>query len=587
MGPFIILLLLQQEIIESSAQYYCALQDRTMRVTEGGSVTSRCTLSYPERDDYTALLIQWYDSEYGNCYTGYNIYNLTMISTHDKYKGRISIMTNPVGNKSESIEIWEVKRKDGPVICCSVNVTYILNAPYYFSTLYGTQLLFDDQVWVDQLEAVTALTGDNITISCHINFPAGRNVTVQQVTWKMGEACHIANDILVIFPSEVRGSTERFSVVDFPNDVSLHINNIQMNDGQTYCCLVKINEEEFSTKHGTELVITELRRNSEFTVNQPEESSTTVGGSANITCSYNTPINKTTMDAVIYWRAGSHDGPIAYHPSTWMVHPTYRGRTNVTRKTDLQIMGVQHTENSVYYCFVTLKFCVGNGVINNSISYGNGTRLIVIEEKTSQTPLVTSTKSGPPMHTTSLKVLCSQGGGAWELWWEITGRRQSRRRCWEAMTCAAHGLRCGLRMSGGLCGIAGGNRRGSATMAPAPVRAGGPLWMLWGELTDITSVFGGCEGPPSTPIRPGVSGGNLASSCSALPGARDVVQCQAGQEAVCRAIVAGPQQEGHKDRSQVTGTCLSASELLTGWNAHLKIACQRVRRDSAGAGSPL
>ncbi|XP_063302466.1 uncharacterized protein LOC134601891 [Pelobates fuscus] len=398
MGPFIILLLLQQDIVQSSAQYYCALQDRTMRVTEGGSVTSRCKLSYPERDDYTALLIQWYDSEYGNCYTGYNIDNLTMISTHDKYKGRISIMTN-------SVEIREVNRKDGPVICCSVNVTYTSNVPFYFSTLYGTRLLFDDQVWVDQLEAVTALTGDNITISCHINYPAGRNISVQQVIWKMGEDCHIADNISVIFSSEVRESTERFSVVDFPNDVSLRINNIQMNDGRTYCCLVKTNEGEFSIKHGTELVITGLRRHSEFTVNQPEESSAPVGGSANITCSYNTlpAINKTLMDAVIYWRAGSLDGPIAYHPSTWMVHPTYRGRTNVTQQADLQIMGVQDTDSSVYYCFVTLKFCVGNGVINNSISYGNGTRLIITEEKTSPTQLVTSTKSGPPMHTTSLK----------------------------------------------------------------------------------------------------------------------------------------------------------------------------------------
>ncbi|CAH2272608.1 sialic acid-binding Ig-like lectin 14 [Pelobates cultripes] len=119
------------------------------------------------------------------------------------------------------------------------------------------------------------------------------------------------------------------------------------------------------------------QHHSEFTINQPEESSAPVGGSATITCSYNTPIKKTPINAVIYWRASGHDGPIAYHPSTWMVHPTYRGRTNVTQQADLQITGVQHTDSSVYYCLVTLKFCVGNGVIKNSISCGNGTRLSV------------------------------------------------------------------------------------------------------------------------------------------------------------------------------------------------------------------
>ncbi|XP_063302095.1 uncharacterized protein LOC134601517 isoform X2 [Pelobates fuscus] len=367
----LLLLLFLQDIVQSSAQYYCALQERTIRVTEGGSVTIPCTLSYREHVGGTAVQIYCYDDEDGYCHKVKNNY---VSCTPDKYRGNISSVSNTAGHSTESIKIYNLNSMDGTVICCCGTFNY-QPQPYHSHASYGTHLLFNDQFWVDQLEAVTALKGDNITIPCHINYPAGRSITVQQVTWKMGATCSRDNYIIP-FQYDARINTEHFSLLDFPNEGSLHINNIQMNHGQTYCCSVITSDGEFSAKHGTELLI-RGQHDSEFTINQPEESSAPIGGSANIACSYNTPINKTPLDAVIYWRAGSHDGPIAYHPSTWMVHSTYRGRTHVTRQADLQIMGVQDTDSSVYYCFVTLKFCVGNGVINNHISYGNGTRLSV------------------------------------------------------------------------------------------------------------------------------------------------------------------------------------------------------------------
>ncbi|CAH2272616.1 sialic acid-binding Ig-like lectin 14 [Pelobates cultripes] len=376
----------QQNVSEVNQKALVA--DRTIRVKEGGSTTIPCTFTFPEHVERSALEILWHDTEYGDCSNPTSIYNSSMNTAHDKYQGRISKMKNPIRNRTESIKIQRLNRTDGPVICCQVNIQNAEHTFSYFPS-YGTHLLFSDQVWVDQLEAVPASLGEDVTIPCHINYTAGFiKKNLQQVIWTRGEKCLIANTTFT-FQAKHGWSTlgySNFSVVDFPNDVSLRIRNVQKEDTMIFCCSVKINETTFSAKHGTELVIKESRSNFELAVNQPQESSAPVGGSANITCSYNTPINKTPMDDVIYWRAGRPDGPIAYHASRWMVHPTYRGRTNVTRKADLQIMGVKETDSSVYYCFVTLILCSGNRNITTVISNGNGTKLKVTDNQNDSTP---------------------------------------------------------------------------------------------------------------------------------------------------------------------------------------------------------
>ncbi|XP_063302464.1 uncharacterized protein LOC134601890 [Pelobates fuscus] len=385
MDLILLLLLFFQEIKQSSAEGFCARQDRTIRVKEGGSITIPCTFTYPEQVERSALEILWHDTEYGDCSDLTSIYNSSMDTTNDKYQGRVSKVKNSIRNGTESIKIHKLNRTDGPVICCQVNVRNTKHTFSYFPS-YGTHLLFSDQVWVDQLEAFPASVGDDVAIPCHINYQPGFiKKNLQQVIWTRGEKGRIVDTTFTFPPKDTLGYSN-LSVVDFPNDVSLRIRNVQKEDAMIYCCSVKINETTFSAKHGTELMIKESRSNFELAVNQPQESSAPVGGSTTITCSYNAPINKTRMDAVIYWRAGRPDGPIAYHPSRWMVHPTYRGRTKVTQQADLQIMGVNDTDSSVYYCFVTLKLCSGAQNITTVISNGNGTKLNVTAHQNDSTP---------------------------------------------------------------------------------------------------------------------------------------------------------------------------------------------------------
>ncbi|CAH2272611.1 sialic acid-binding Ig-like lectin 14 [Pelobates cultripes] len=253
----LLLLLFFQEIKQSSADYYCARQDRTIRVKEGGSTTIPCTFTYPEHVERSALEILWHDTEYGDCSNPTSIYNSNMNTAHDKYQGRISKMKNPIRNRTESIKIQRLNRTDGPVICCQVNIQNAEHTLSYFPS-YGTHLLFSDQVWVDQLEAVPASLGEDVTIPCHINYTAGFiKKNLQQVIWTKGEKCLIA-DTTFTFQAKHGWSTlgySNFSVVDFPNDVSLRIRNVQKEDTMIFCCSVKINETTFSAKHGTELVI--------------------------------------------------------------------------------------------------------------------------------------------------------------------------------------------------------------------------------------------------------------------------------------------------------------------------------------------
>ncbi|KAG8539685.1 hypothetical protein GDO81_020536 [Engystomops pustulosus] len=58
-----------------------------------------------------------------------------------------------------------------------------------------------------------------------------------------------------------------------------------------------------------------------------------------------------------------------------MVHSSYRGRTELRGPADLHIKGVDIVDHATYYCFVLLKFCKGNNIMDSIIQYGNGTKL--------------------------------------------------------------------------------------------------------------------------------------------------------------------------------------------------------------------
>uniref|UniRef100_A0A8C5PL63 Ig-like domain-containing protein n=1 Tax=Leptobrachium leishanense TaxID=445787 RepID=A0A8C5PL63_9ANUR len=114
-----------------------------------------------------------------------------------------------------------------------------------------------------------------------------------------------------------------------------------------------------------------------LTVSQPQHISTNMGLSTTINCSFTISDGTDPLWTGVYWRVGNPTGDYAYHPSRDMIHPTYRGRTDLTGQTDLHIKNVQGTDYNTYYCMVILRECVGLNKVDTDIVQGRGTSLSV------------------------------------------------------------------------------------------------------------------------------------------------------------------------------------------------------------------
>ncbi|KAG9467335.1 hypothetical protein GDO78_015165, partial [Eleutherodactylus coqui] len=180
--------------------------------------------------------------------------------------------------------------------------------------------------------------------------------------------------------SEIIG---RWSVVDFPADLSLRITAVTAEDNKRYCCRVRWTLRERDRPdpvqpiRGTEVVVVDASQKPKFEVVQPATISCNQSDSATLSCSY-TP-RSDPLWTVVFWRVGSPNGSYAYHPLQEMVAPSYRGRTELRGTADLHIKGVDVTDNTTYYCFVILKFCVGKLRTSSTIQYGSGTNLQVTD----------------------------------------------------------------------------------------------------------------------------------------------------------------------------------------------------------------
>lgn len=96
-----------------------------------------------------------------------------------------------------------------------------------------------------------------------------------------------------------------------------------------------------------------------------------------LNCSYSSYMESDVLGVDIYWRVGNKSGPYVYHPYTEMVHSSYKGRTGRKGAADLHIQGLQMSDDSMYYCFVMIRLCIGTGEYTKLIQYGDGTRLVV------------------------------------------------------------------------------------------------------------------------------------------------------------------------------------------------------------------
>ncbi|CAH2272600.1 sialic acid-binding Ig-like lectin 14 [Pelobates cultripes] len=233
-------------------------------------------------------------------------------------------------------------------------------------------------MWLEQLDAIPALSGETITIPCHINYPSEKRNSLSQVTWKMGSSDLCSeNDGLFTWRSwNEHDQPERFSLVNFPDDVSLIIKDVRSTDQGQYCCEVSARSTILRSTHGTELAVGDFNPHQLYKVLQPQESFVKLGDSGIINCSFSSSVERLSRTG-IYWTVGSPAGKYSYHPSQRMIHSRYRDRTSLIGQADLHIKDIQSTDSGTYYCIVILRFCTGTNKVKSIVIYGAGTRLNV------------------------------------------------------------------------------------------------------------------------------------------------------------------------------------------------------------------
>ncbi|OCT59481.1 sialic acid-binding Ig-like lectin 14 isoform X1 [Xenopus laevis] len=351
---------------------YCTIQTGSVRVSEGDNVIIPCRFSYPgyRRDRSISLRVYWRAGTSQTCGQNTFIYNHTENDVHGNYTGRISLEGNPKEQNVVSLRIQRIRRTDGPMFCCRLEPEDKGLKPW--QNIQGTFIQLSGEFSVQQVDTIPAIEGETTVIPCIVH---SATEEIREVKWRWGDRLTCNNNPNIVRWTEVNGSQKQsdFSLVDFPRDVSLRIEGVAPSHRKHYCCEVKVGNKTALSDHGTELAVAASEPSVGFSVTQSPELTVQSGGSASISCSFSP--NRDPLWVGVYWRVGNLTGPFAYHPSQEMVHPMYKGRTELRRETDLYIRNVQEADNNTsYYCFVILRFCEDFNNFSTETIYGTGTR---------------------------------------------------------------------------------------------------------------------------------------------------------------------------------------------------------------------
>ncbi|XP_075062548.1 sialic acid-binding Ig-like lectin 12 [Mixophyes fleayi] len=236
---------------------YCTEQQGTITVEVGGSVTLPCTFSYPKKSDSSSeVKVYWREGKTSPCGNNPFIYNHTENQTHNDYSGRIFMVGNPKEQRTATIRIQNLRRSDGPMFCCRVEIRNNGKKEQWQNS-HGTFIHFKDQVSVEHRNVVPAIMGEDIAIPCYVHNKSAD--TIQEVTWRIGtgDLCSEINIFSTWTNNNKSKHIERWSIVKFPKDLSLHVRNVTPSDSQRYCCEVKrkLRTAVSITTHLTEVLV--------------------------------------------------------------------------------------------------------------------------------------------------------------------------------------------------------------------------------------------------------------------------------------------------------------------------------------------
>lgn len=351
----------------------CAHQVRTLQVQTGGSVTIPCSYSVPDEEDEDVRIV-WGETDEEFCLSDKRRIFSPSGNIIEKYKGRVYRERDPNRNLTEYITITRLEPTDGPIFCCrlySIKNNFVIQY-----NRHGTLLQFPDKEYITQLVELMAVAGEEAIIPCYYSKDMS---CLTYVIWNYADNYYNLCADKPIHKWSNASKYGRYSLVNFNQDVSLHIQNIHAQDHQSYCCVVSTAQATLQSKQFTKLIIADYQSSWD----QPtDEIRVQEGHSVNLTCSYTLSSRYTereVMQVNVYWRVGTVTGPYAYHPYQDMVHYTYINRTSITGMTNLMIENVTKADNTLFHCFVVIKLCADDNQYEDNIQYGGGTKLIFKE----------------------------------------------------------------------------------------------------------------------------------------------------------------------------------------------------------------
>ncbi|XP_063786928.1 uncharacterized protein LOC134935989 isoform X2 [Pseudophryne corroboree] len=246
---------------------------------------------------------------------------------------------------------------------------------------------------VHQPKALTVMENGSIYIDCTFTYDEDPGEYIQyRVHWRKTEGpyCELYDEEITDAAGNGTGQYEgRISRVQDPDNKrreSLTITGLTPSDGPIICCtgsvinLYTSYQYSWRNDYGTYLQFTDSSSSSPFTVKQPNNITADTEGSVTLNCSYRLISGYRDRDILwvsAYWRVNSTSGPYVYHPHQDMVHPQYKGRTEITGLADLHIQGVQAEDSATYYCFLVIKLCENIETSQRTATHGEGTSLTV------------------------------------------------------------------------------------------------------------------------------------------------------------------------------------------------------------------
>ncbi|KAM5171759.1 uncharacterized protein ACMZJ9_004522 [Mantella aurantiaca] len=370
MRLFILINLCFLELTES---FRCVHQLTALRVQFRGPVTIPCSYSAPEEPNEDVQIIWDQTSENVCPNTIKNKIVFPSGNVTEKYIKRLYREKDPNRKQTEYIRITELGPTDGPRFCCRL---YNNKSSLIQYNNFGTLLQFTERRYVSQLDELMAVSGEEVIIPCYYSKDMSG---VEYIAWYYGDKADGLCSTQGIHIWNKADQYGRYSLVNFNQDASLRIHNIDGKDQNHYCCAVSSLGNTIFTKQRTTLIVSEYQSSWDQLT---KETTVQEGHSVNLNCSYIFPNGRyTERDIVrvnVYWRVGNVTGPYAYHPYQEMVHSTYINRTYITGMTNLMIKGVTTEDRTSFHCFVAVKLCAGDNKYEDNIEYGGGTRLIVI-----------------------------------------------------------------------------------------------------------------------------------------------------------------------------------------------------------------